>query len=178
MNLVGIDETLASLIRDPTSGSRFALSEKIVETATQVATEKSSKNEKLGAAMLELDGAVRLASLDAEKYGKASLQPLQRNAYTQSPRLSLADLENQEKMEHIAKLSTALQGGLSVTLDGSAEDIRGIYNTVLNATPKLPYFKVDRMISVCRNCGAKLPQGGVRCKRCKSVAAIQYSTAF
>jgi ribonucleoside-triphosphate reductase len=177
MNLVGMDETLASLIRDPTSGSRYALAEKIVETATQVANEKSSKNERLGAAMLELEGAARLANLDAEKYGKANLQPLQRNAYTQSPRLSLADLENQEKMAYIAKLSASLQGGLSVTLDGSAEDVRGIYNTILNATPKIPYFKVDRSMSVCRNCGAKLPQGGTRCKRCKSVATVQYSTA-
>ena len=178
MNLVGMDETLASLIRDPTSGSRFALAEKIVDTATQVANEKSTKNERLGAAMLELDGAVRLATLDAEKYGKASLQPLQRNSYTQSPRLSMADLENQEKMAYVAKLSSSLQGGLSVTLDGSSEDVRGIYNSILNATPKIPYFKVDRVIAVCRNCGAKLPQGSTRCKRCKSVATVQYSTAF
>ena len=178
MNLVGMDETLASLIREPTPGGRFALSEKIVETASQVAMEKSTKNERLGAAMLELDGAARLASLDGEKYGKASLQPLQRNSYTQAPRLAMADLENQEKVAYVAKLSSALQGGLSVTLDGSSEDVRGIYNTILNAAPKIPYFKVDRTISVCRNCGAKLPQDSARCKRCKSVATVQYSTAF
>lgn len=177
MNMVGLDETLASLIRDPTAGSRFALAEKIVETAAQVANEKSTKNERLGAAMLDLDGAVRLASLDGEKYGKANLQALGRNAYTQSPRLSLVDLENQEKMAYIGKLSAGLQGGLSVTLDGSAEDIRGIYNTILNATPKIPYFKVDRTVSVCRNCGSKLPQKATRCKECKSVATVQYSTA-
>jgi ribonucleoside-triphosphate reductase len=177
MNMVGLDETLASLIRDPTAGSRFALAEKIVETAAQVANEKSTKNERLGAAMLDLDGAVRLASLDGEKYGKANLQALGRNAYTQSPRLSLVDLENQEKMAYIGKLSAGLQGGLSVTLDGSAEDIRGIYNTILNATPKVPYFKVDRAVSVCRNCGSKLPQKDTRCKECKSVATVQYSTA-
>jgi len=64
-----------------------------------------------------------------------------------------------------------------VTLDGNAEDVRGVYNLILNATPKLPYFKVDRTISVCRNCGAKLPQNAARCRRCKSVATIQYSTA-
>jgi len=177
MNLVGLDETLASLIRDPTTGDRFSLAEKIIETATQVASEKSSKNDRLGAALLDLDGAVRLASLDGEKYGKANLQPLGKNAYTQSPRLILADLENQEKMGHISKLSTGLHGGLSVTLDGSAEDVRGIYNAILNATPKIPYFKVDRTILVCRNCGAKFPQKATRCKRCKSVATVQYSTA-
>jgi len=177
MNMVGLDETLASLIRDPTTGSRFALAEKIVETATQVSNEKSTKSERLGAAMIDLDGAVRMASLDGEKYGKANIQPLGRNAYTQSLRLTLADLENQEKIAYVGKLAGGLMGGLSLTLDGSAEDVRGIYNAILNATPKIPYFKVDRLVSVCRNCGSKLPQKLARCPQCKSVATVQYSTA-
>ena len=177
MNLVGLEETLASLIRDPTVGSRSELAEKIVETASQVANDKSTRIDRLGVAMLELDGAIRLATLDSEKYGKANLQPLQKGAYTQAPKLLLADLENPEKMNYMAKLATGLRGGLSVTLDGNAEDVRGVYNLILNATPKLLYFKVDRTIAVCRNCGAKLPQNAVRCRRCKSVATIQYSTA-
>ena len=177
MNLVGLEETLASLIRDPTMGSRSELAEKIVETASQVANDKSTRIDRLGVAMLELDGALRLATLDSEKYGKANLQPLQKGAYTQAPRLLLADLESPEKMDYMAKLATGLHGGLSVTLDGNAEDVRGVYNLILNATPKLPYFKVDRTISVCRNCGAKLPQNAARCRRCKSVASTQYSTA-
>jgi len=177
MNLVGLDETLASLIRDPTIASRFDLADKIVGTATQVADDKSTKIDRLGVAMLDLDGAARLAALDAEKYGKANLQALGRGAYTQAPRLVLADLENPEKMDYISKLAIGLHGGLSVTLDGSSEEVRGIYNTILNATPKLSYFKVDRSISVCKNCGAKLPQNATRCKRCKSVATTQYSTA-
>ena len=177
MNLVGLEETLASLIRDPTMGSRSELAEKIVETASQVANDKSTKIDRMGVAMLELDGALRLATLDSEKYGKANLLPLQKGAYTQAPRLLLADLESPEKMDYMAKLATGLRGGLSVTLDGNAEDVRGVYNLILNATPKLPYFKVDRTISVCRNCGAKLPQNAARCRRCKSVATTQYSTA-
>ena len=177
MNLVGMEETLASLIRDPTTGSRYDLALKIVDTATQVAGDKSTKIDRLGVTMLDLDGAVRLAALDAEKYGKANLQPLQRGGYSQSPRLGFADLENLEKTDYMTKLSTGLHGGLSLTLDGQAEEVRGIYNLILNATPKLPYFKVERTISVCKNCGAKLPQNGTRCKNCKSVASMQYSTA-
>jgi ribonucleoside-triphosphate reductase len=177
MNMVGLEETLGSLIRDPTPGARYELGNKIVQTAMQVAIEKSSKNDRLGMTMLDLDGASRLASLDAEKYGKANIQPLQKGAYSQSPRLTLADLENKEKVDYIVKLSSGLQGGLSLTLDGSLEDTRSIYNLIINASPKLPYFKVDRGISVCRNCGAKLPPKATRCKRCKSVASVQYSTA-
>ena len=178
MNLVGLDETLASLIRDPTIGSRSELAEKVVETAGQVANDKSTRIDRLGVAMLDLDGALRLATLDSEKYGKANLQPLQKGAYTQAPRLVLADLESQDKMGYITKLSAGLRGGLSVTLDGNAGDIRGVYNMILNATPKLPYFKVDRTVSVCKNCGAKLPQNAARCRKCKSVATMQYSTAI
>ncbi len=177
VNLVGLEETLVSLIRDPTTGSRYDLALKIVETATQVASDKSTKIDRLGMAMLDLDGAFRLAALDSEKYGKANITPLQKGAYTQSPRLTLADLENLEKTEYITKLSAGLHGGLSVTLDGQSEEVRGIYNTILNATPKLPYFKVERTISVCKNCGSKLPQNATRCRKCKSVASVQYSTA-
>ena len=177
MNMVGLDETLASLIRDPTTASRYDLAEKIVGTATQVAEDKSTKIDRLGVATLDLDGASRLASLDAEKYGKANIQPLMKGAYTQAPRLQLADLEVPEKVDYMAKLAAGLHGGMSVALDGSAEEVRGIYNLILNATPKLPYFKVDRTISVCRNCGTKLPQGATRCSHCKSVAMSQYSTA-
>ena len=177
MNMVGLEETLASLIRDPTTASRYDLADKIVGTATQVADDKSTKIDRLGVAMLDLDGALRLANLDSEKYGKANLQPLMKGAYTQAPRLTLADLEIPEKVDYMSKLSGGLQGGLSVTLDGSSDEVRGIYNLILNATPKLPYFKVDRTVSVCRNCGAKLPQNSTRCPRCKSVAMAQYSTA-
>jgi hypothetical protein len=177
MNLVGLEETLASLIRDPTTASRYELADKIVQTATQVAVDKSSKNDRFAIAMLDLDGALRLATLDSEKYGKASLQPLFKGAYSQSPRLVLADLENREKLDYVTKLSTGLMGGLSLTLDGSAEEVRGVYNLILNATPKVPCFKVDRTISVCRNCGTKLSHKAVRCNRCKSVASVQYSTA-
>lgn len=177
MNMVGLEETLASLIRDPSIGSRAELAEKIVETAGQVANDKSTRIDRLGVAMLDLDGALRLANLDSEKYGKANLQALQKGAYSQSPKLVLADLESPERMDYMTKLSNGLRGGLSVTLDGNAPDVRGIYNLILNATPKVPYFKVDRTISVCKNCGAKLPQNAARCRRCKSVATTQYSTA-
>jgi len=177
MNLVGLDETLASLVRDPVSPLKAELADKIVQTAAQVAAEKSSKSDRMAVAMMELDGAQRMASLDAEKYGRANISPLQKGGYSQSPRLVMSDLENPDRVEQVSRLSSGLQGGLSVTLDGSADEVRGVYNLILNATPKLPFFKVERTISVCRNCGWKLPPKANRCKNCKSVASVQYSTA-
>ena len=177
MNFVGLEEALTGLIRDPATGSRVALAEKIVQTASQIADEKSGKNERLGVAMLEEDGAGRLASLDSEKYGKANIQQLLKSGYSQSPAMVAADLDNQARVEYINKLSSGLNGGVSITLDGESEDIRSVYDLIVKAAPNLPYFKLDRKIVVCRNCGAKLPPRAQRCKRCKSVATMQYSTA-
>jgi len=80
-------------------------------------------------------------------------------------------------VEYINKLSSGLNGGVSITLDGESEDIRSVYDLIVKAAPNLPYFKLDRKIVVCRNCGAKLPPRAQRCTRCKSVATMQYSTA-
>ncbi|MDA4128365.1 MAG: ArsR family transcriptional regulator [Thaumarchaeota archaeon] len=177
MNLVGLDETLGRLIRDPSTESSSMLAEKIVQTASQVAVEKSGKNERLGVAMIDEDGAARLAALDAEKYGKANTSQSLKSGYSQAPRLVLADLESQEKLNYINKLALNLAGGVSVTLDGAGDDIRSVYNLVVAAAPKLSFFKIDRTISVCRSCGSKLALNSTRCRRCKSVATVHYSTA-
>lgn len=177
MNLVGLEETLISLAKDAPISTKYSIAEKIIQTAVQVATEKSGKAEKLGIAIIEQNGADRLASLDADKYGRANIQPLLKSAYSQSPRLRMSELDDQEKLNYINKISSILNGGLNLTLDGSGDDIRTIYNTIIAAVPKLPFFKIDRAITVCKNCGSKLPPNSQRCKSCKSVATVQYSTA-
>ena len=56
-------------------------------------------------------------------------------------------------------------------------DLRGTYQMMLTASPAIPFFRVHRPVSFCRNCGAKLPPDSGRCKKCKSTATTQYSTA-
>jgi ribonucleoside-triphosphate reductase len=177
MNMVGFEEALSSLTKETSPEVRIVLAEKIANTASQVAAEKAGKNERLGVAMVEDGSAVRLATLDGEKFGKANLQPLENEAYSQFPRLTVGDLQDQNRINYVRRLSSALSGGLSVRLDASALDSRGIYNLLTSAVDKLPFFKVERMISVCRNCGLKLTPDSGRCKRCRSTASIQYSTA-
>src|SRR5208283_194038 len=127
MNLVGLEEALSNLTKDPSLSVRTSIAEKIIQTASQVSSEKSAKNERLGVAIIEEEGAQRLAALDAEKYGRASLQAGGRLGYSLSPRLSLEDLQNPEKIEYVNKLSGGLTGGFSVVLDASASDLRGTY---------------------------------------------------
>ena len=177
MNLVGLQETLANLAKDQGTGAQSALAEKIVQTAKQVALEKSGKNEKLGVAIIEEEGALRLAALDAEKYGRSSLQADAKQGYSLAPRLVPEDLQVPEKVALVKGLSAGLNGGFSVVLDASSLDLRGTYNMISAASPNVPFFRVHRAMSFCRNCGSKLAPESGRCRKCKSTATAQYSTA-
>ena len=46
-----------------------------------------------------------------------------------------------------------------------------------SALAKLEFFGIERIVSFCRNCGSKLPAKTERCKKCRSTATAQYSTA-
>jgi ribonucleoside-triphosphate reductase len=178
MNLVGLEEALSNLTKDASLAARGSIAEKVIQTASQVAAEKSGKNERLGVAMIEEEGAQRLAALDAEKYGRASLQQTESGTgYSLSPRLSLQDLQVQEKVDYVRKVAVGLTGGISVVLDASASDMRGTYQAILASPASIPAFRVHRAIAFCRNCGAKLPPDSGRCKRCRSTATTLYSTA-
>jgi len=176
MNLVGLDEALFGLSKEAVPAARADLASKILGTASQSAAEKSGKSELLGIALIEEGGAARLASLDSERYGRANLQSLEKRGYSQAARLTGEDLNNAETMNYMSKVSQAAVGGLSVYLDASSLDLRGIYNLVLNASPKLDFFGIERLVSFCRNCGSKLPAKTERCTKCRSTATAQYST--
>jgi len=177
MNLVGLDEALIGLTREAAPAARADLASKILATASQSAAEKSGKSERLGIALIEEEGSARLAALDSERYGRANLQSLERRGYSQAARLTMEDLNNAETVNYVSKLSQGALGGLSVYLDATSLDLRGIYNLALNASPKLEFFGIERLVSFCRNCGSKLPAKTERCTKCRSTATAQYSTA-
>jgi ribonucleoside-triphosphate reductase len=177
MNLVGLDEALFGLSKEATPAARADLASKVLQTASQSAAEKSGKGERLGIALIEEEGAARLSALDSERYGRANLQSLEKRGYSQAARLTMEDLGNAATMNYITKIGQAATGGLSVFLDASSLDLRGIYNLAANASPKLEFFGIDRQVSFCRNCGSKLPPKTERCNKCRSTATAQYSTA-
>ena len=177
MNLVGLDEALYGLTKDAAPSGRGELASKILQTAVQAANEKSDKSERLGIALIEEEGAARLAALDAERYGRANLQSLEKRGYSQAARLTMEDLEKGETMNYISKLNQGAAGGLAVYLDGTSLDLRGIYNLAAGASQRLDFFAIERSISFCRNCGSKLPTKTERCTKCRSTATAQYSTA-
>jgi len=177
MNLVGLDEALFGLSKEATPAARADLASKVLQTASQSAAEKSGKGERLGIALIEEEGAARLSALDSERYGRSNLQSVEKRGYSQAARLTMEDLGNAATMNYITKVGQAATGGLSVFLDASSLDLRGIYNLAANASPKLEFFGIDRQVSFCRNCGSKLPPKTERCNKCRSTATAQYSTA-
>ena len=80
-------------------------------------------------------------------------------------------------MAYVSKLSQGAAGGLSIYLDATSLDLRGIYNLAMSASPKLEFFGIERLVAFCRNCGSKLPAKTERCGKCRSTATAQYSTA-
>jgi ribonucleoside-triphosphate reductase (formate) len=178
MNLVGFEETLSGLNHEATPAARAELATKILQTAAQSAADKSGKSERLGVALVEEDGAARLAGLDADRYGRANLQGVEKSGYSQGAKLGLQDLENADVMDYVTRVSQGAAGGVSVSLDATSLDLRGIYNLVAGASPRIGFFKVHREVSFCRNCGAKLPPKTERCGRCRSTASAQYSTSW
>lgn len=177
MNLVGLDEAIYGLGREAAPATRADLASKILATASQSAGERSGKGERLAIALIEEEGAARMAALDAERYGRANLQSLERRGYSQAARLTIEDLANGETMGYHTRLSQGAAGGLSVYLDATSLDLRGIYNLASAASSKFDFFAVERLVSFCRNCGSKLPAKTERCAKCRSTATAQYSTA-
>src|SRR5271154_1257559 len=84
MNLVGLDEALFGLSKDAGPGARAELAAKVLGTAAQSAAERSGKSERLGIALIEEEGAARLAALDSERYGRSNLQSLEKRGYSQA----------------------------------------------------------------------------------------------
>jgi len=177
MNLVGLEEALSGINREAAPGARAELATKILQTAAQAAADKSGKTESLGIALVEEEGAARLAALDSERYGRANLQSLERRGYSQAARLTADDLNKSETIDYVSRLGRVVAGGFSVYLDATALDLRGIYNLATNASTKLDFFNIERVVSYCRNCGSKLPAKAERCANCRSTATAQYSTA-
>jgi anaerobic ribonucleoside-triphosphate reductase len=175
INMVGIEETLNSLTKQ-SGQQRYELALKIAETASEKAKEKSSKGERFMVSMVELHGTSRLLQLDMERYGKATVQPSGDGTYSQTNLISMNNINDNETIEYVRKLSSILLGGISTTLDIRGQEIKAVQTALSNLVPKVSFLKIAKEIIVCKNCGFKL-QNQERCPRCKSVASFLYLTS-
>jgi ribonucleoside-triphosphate reductase len=180
VNLTGLNEAVTRLIGERASISeKWSLTEKIVETATKSAAEIGEKlDENALVAVIRGDSGERFASMDIEKYGKSAVAvSSNKNSYTQTPLITPSDISKSDFLRGLNKAYSSLSGGLSVELavpsGGSVETLSEIIG---KAQKNLGFFRFSYNMAICRACGAKFPEGTVKCDSCKSTSMKQYST--
>jgi ribosomal protein L40E len=180
INLTGFSEALLNLIGDRASHSeQNNLSEKIIQTVTKFAQDKSHVKDRVEVAILDDTSAERFFKLDTEKYGKSTMMTTGgQNAYSQTPRIHEDDLSKDNMLEEFRLFNDNLNGGFSVSLDVPPKlNIDAVSKIVLDASQKLDSFKLNVNLLICINCGAKLLFEVGKCTVCKSTSLLQYSTS-
>ncbi|MHB1909417.1 MAG: anaerobic ribonucleoside-triphosphate reductase [Nitrososphaerales archaeon] len=173
VNLVGLNEALSALVNEKEKLSRQEISQRILDTASKVASEKASKlGEKASVSMVAGEGFSRLAEIDSQRYGRS--QESRAMPY-QSGLVILSDhYDNQELQGQIASLSRASKGGCLVNFvfpRSEEEQSINISNVVAGVSGKVPFARFSRSIAICKKCGSKAFSGG-RCNNCKSTNLI------
>jgi len=145
---------------------------KVLRTAADVVNDNGRQQgeDSVGIAMVADDSAKRLASLDAEKYGKIQqTSDGKMEAYSQGMTIMGKDLLENKKLISTTCNSTAnlLNGGFSVEVD-----LTGISNNdanaVLKAADDLQFFRLLYKHKICSSCGTRCYISQEKCQKCKS----------
>jgi anaerobic ribonucleoside-triphosphate reductase/predicted transcriptional regulator len=170
INLTGARESVYNILGHDLDGEEILL--KVLRTAADVVADngRQQNENSISIAMIPDDSAKRLASLDAEKYGK-----MQQNdermpeAYSQGTTILGKDLlENKNSILSSSNtISSLLSGGFSVNVD-----ITGISNddtnAILNAAYDLNFFRLISKNKICSLCGTRCYISQEKCQNCKS----------
>ena len=170
INLTGARESVYNILGHDLDGEEILL--KVLRTAADVVADNGRQvNENsISIAMVPDDSAKRLASLDAEEYGK-----MQQNdermpeAYSQGMNIPGKDLlENKNSILSSSNMiSSLLSGGFSVNVD-----LTGVSNydtnAILKAAYDLDFFRLISKHKICSLCGTRCYISQEKCQNCKS----------
>ena len=170
INLTGARESVYNILGHDLDGEEILL--KVLRTAADVVADNGRQvsENSTSIAMVQDDSAKRLASLDAEKYGK-----MQQNdermpeAYSQGMNILGKDLlENKNSILSSSNMiSSLLSGGFSVNVDltGVSNDDT---NAILKAAYDLDFFRLISKHKICSLCGTRCYISQEKCQNCKS----------
>ena len=170
VNLVGLEEAISSLMAERESLTRQELALKILDTASKVTSEKSSKLGDRGlVSLIHLEGYERLSEIDGEKYGRS--QEFRQRGYQEGIVVS-SRYEDEKAVTEVTQLCKVTSGGALVGL-GFPKELENLNfgNVVASVSGKLPFVRLSRNSEICKKCGMKVFNGG-RCPYCKSTALI------
>jgi len=179
INLVGLQNAVYGILGFKNNNEGQRILHKVIETAVDIATKKSKD---LGiniiVSMTESDGSERFIALDAEKYGKNSIQQItDTETYSQGIVLDVDKISSltgkSAEITECNKISKILNGGLLLQIAiPKGTKVDKIKNVIEKGASITSSFKPVMQVPICGNCGFKDEKLGDRCPTCKSTYII------
>jgi len=179
INLVGLQNAVYGILGFKNNNEGQQILHKVIETAVDIATKKSKD---LGiniiVSMTESDGSERFIALDAEKYGKNSIQQItDTETYSQGIVLDIDKISSltgkSAEITECNKISKILNGGLllqiAIPKGTKVDEIKKVIEKGASITSS---FKPAMQVPICGNCGFKGEKLGDKCPTCKSTYII------
>jgi len=179
INLVGLQNAVYGILGFKNNNEGQQILHKVIETAVDIATKKSKD---LGinviVSMTESDGSERFITLDAEKYGKNSVQQItDTETYSEGIVLDIDKISSltgkSAEITECNKISKTLNGGLllqiAIPKGTKVDEIKKAIEKGVNITSS---FKPVMQVPICGNCGFKDEKLGDKCPTCKSTYII------
>jgi ribonucleoside-triphosphate reductase len=179
INLVGLQNAVYGILGFKNNNEGQKILYKVIETAVDIATKKSKD---LGiniiVSMTESDGSERFIALDAEKYGKNSIQQItDTETYSQGIVLDIDKISGltgkSAEITECNKISKILNGGLllriAIPKDTKVDKVKKVIEKGASITSS---FKPVMRVPICGNCGFKDEKLGDKCPTCKSTYII------
>ena len=179
INLVGLQNAIYGILGFKNNNEGQQILHKVIETAVDIATKKSKD---LGiniiVSMTESDGSERFIALDAEKYGKNSIQQItDTETYSQGIVLDIDKISSltgkSAEITECNKISKILNGGLllqiAIPKGTKVDEIKKVIEKGASITSS---FKPVMQVPICGNCGFKDEKLGDKCPTCKSTYII------
>ena len=179
INLVGLQNAVYGILGFKNNNEGQRILHKVIETAVDIATKKSKD---LGiniiVSMTESDGSERFIALDAEKYGKNSIQQItDTETYSQGIVLDIDKISSltgkSAEITECNKISKILNGGLllqiAIPKGTKVDEIKKVIEKGVSITSS---FKPVMQVPICGNCGFKDEKLEDKCPTCKSTYII------
>ena len=179
INLVGLQNAVYGILGFKNNNEGQHILHKVIETAVDIATKKSKD---LGiniiVSMTESDGSERFIALDAEKYGKNSIQQItDTETYSQGIVLDIDKISSltgkSAEITECNKISKILNGGLllqiAIPKGTKVDEIKKVIEKGVSITSS---FKPVMQVPICGNCGFKDEKLEDKCPTCKSTYII------
>jgi ribonucleoside-triphosphate reductase len=185
VNLVGVKESVNDILEYHTKNDGNEVLQKVLKTSVDVALDQKRYygNSMIGVSMIDDDSALRFATLDSDKYGRAYLHSNPKaSTYSQGILLSGEQVTQSSGdnahpvIEECLSIERILTGGLSVTLDVTQLNSPEQFKRALTSASSLPFFRPTLKFAICGSCGRKSgTKIAQRCQYCKSPHLVPIS---